>query len=78
MNLFIKLITAQNGISSKRFMSLIAFAFLIIVIVSDVWFGQTVEQVVYYTLGGIILGESGMTVLQDTSYNKLNQNNELK
>jgi hypothetical protein len=61
-------------------MSLLSFGLLIIIIIADVWFGKDVNDIVYYTLGGLILGTSSMTVFQDNNYNKnINEgNSELK
>jgi len=80
---FLGLVTAESGTSSKRFISLMSFALLIAVIIADVWFDKEVNNFVYYTLGGLIIGTSTMTLFQQTppeDYNNNNNNtdNELK
>lgn len=59
---------------------------LVIVVISDIWFDKDVNDVVYYTLGGIILGASSLTLAQrghyprydNGEYNNDLPNNELQ
>jgi membrane-bound ClpP family serine protease len=61
---FLQLVTANSGVSSKRFISLVGTLLLIAIIVLS-FCGINVPDIAYYTVSGIILGASGMTLLQN-------------
>jgi hypothetical protein len=60
---FIQLITANSGVSSKRFISLCGTLLLSTIIVLS-FCGINVPDIAYYTISGVILGVSGMTLAQ--------------
>jgi Kef-type K+ transport system membrane component KefB len=65
-NFFNSLVTANSGISSKRFISLIGLiVFVMVVIVS--FFGISTPDVLVYSLVGLILGNQGLSTIQKKS-----------
>jgi hypothetical protein len=69
MNFFIDLVKTNSGTSSKRFISLFSLVLLTITFIADVFLGYEVGDIIYYTLSGLILGTSAMT-LTTTKTNK--------
>jgi len=63
IELYIKLITAKSGVSHKRAMSTIAFPCLISILILNC-FGIKVQEELIYIFGAIVLGESGLTMLE--------------
>ena len=66
---FLQLITANSGVSSKRFISLCGTLLLAAIIVLS-FCGIQVPDIAYYTISGIILGSSGMTLIGNKSTNE--------
>jgi hypothetical protein len=64
MNFFIKLVTANSGISSKRFISLAGMIIFLGVVVCSLC-GINTPDVIIYSLVGIILGNQGLSTIQN-------------
>ena len=62
---FIQLITANSGVSSKRFISLFAMVLFTVIVVCSLY-GVNVPDLIIYSLAGIILGNGAMSI----PYNK--------
>lgn len=63
--LFIKLLTAGSGLSSKRFISIYSVFILTVVIFSDIYTKFDVPNIVYYSLITLATGSSVMTLIQN-------------
>ena len=66
---FVRMITANSGVSSKRFIAL--YSLLLLTIAISVSFaGINVDESIYYVLAGLIVGQSALTLRYDDK-NKL-------
>lgn len=68
MNFFKNLLDAKNPLSSKRFISLVSLLMLIIIIVGAL-FKIVVADIIVVTLGGLVLGSSGLTTINRNRFN---------
>ena len=63
IKLFIEIITAKSGKSHKRFISMLGFPCLIACLIVNC-FGLIIQPEIILVFGGIVLGESGLTMLE--------------
>lgn len=56
------LLSANSAISSKRFISLVALVLFTAVVITA-FFGITVPEVIVYSLVGLIMGGSALTLI---------------
>jgi hypothetical protein len=61
-NFILSILTADSKLSSKRFISLFSLLLLAGVVITSLT-GVKVDDIVYYTLSGLILGGSAMTLI---------------
>ena len=61
--LFIEIITAKSGKSHKRFISMLGFPCLIACLIVNC-FGLIIQPEIIIIFGSIVLGESGLTMLE--------------
>lgn len=73
---FIDLLTSNNPLSSKRFIALFALILLTIVLIVNLT-GTIVNDVVYYILSGLIVGESTLSVMQRPPNIELNMDSDV-
>lgn len=72
---FIQLTSNSELVSSKRVIALLSFLTLVGVIVTNLC-GATVPEIVYYTLFGIITGNSVMTLFSNKGASSISNNSE--
>jgi len=64
-NILIEIITARSGKSHKRFISILAFPCLVVCLILNC-FNILIQEEIIYIFGAIVLGESGLTMLEKT------------
>ena len=64
---FLKLISATEPESSKRFISLCSFFLFVVIIVYSVFWNITIDSTIIYSLVSLILGSSVLTLVQNKS-----------
>ena len=62
---FTNLLNASTDVSSKRFISMVALALFVIIVVYSVFFNKTIDSTIIYALVSLILGSSAMTLMQN-------------
>jgi hypothetical protein len=60
-NLFIKMLSANSGLSSKRFITLMAFALMAIGFIANLFWDFTIEAFIYESMQWIVIGGLGFT-----------------
>jgi hypothetical protein len=64
---FMSLLLVENKVSSKRFVTLMAFIFMAIGFISDLFFEYTVNEFIYEYMAWIVLGGLGFTASEQFS-----------
>jgi hypothetical protein len=76
------LLLVDDKVSSKRFVTLIAFIFMGVGFISDLFFGYTVNEFIYEYMAWIVLGGLGFTASEQFSSRRTkkddNQNENLE
>jgi hypothetical protein len=60
-NLFIKMLSANSGLSSKRFITLMAFGLMAIGFIANLFWDFTIEAFIYESMQWIVIGGLGFT-----------------
>lgn len=79
---FMSLLLVENKVSSKRFVTLMAFIFMAIGFISDLFFEYTVNEFIYEYMAWIVLGGLGFTASEQFSSRRtkkdVNQNENIE
>jgi hypothetical protein len=73
---FMSLLLVENKVSSKRFITLCSFLFMVIGFIADLFFNYTVNEFIYEYMAWIVLGGLGFTASEQFSSRRNKQQNQ--